>query len=149
MESSCDMNGLPATDASPLVRTDFSDPIAWTRLLEVLSTETVDGFRAYVEVVDDPSWQDARPEDLASAIPANSAAAALFIGDRIALSDSEFPVLVVDLWGDNAPFRCIARELWGPANNLNIANMDFDEFAGAAGSDGVFRGFPGQASHPA
>lgn len=135
------MDGLPETDASLLVRTDFSDAASWTRLLKVLSNETADGFRAYVEVVDDESWQDATPEVLSNAIPGTLGAAVLFICDRIALSDFEFPVLVVDLWGDNAPFRCITSELWGPDNNLNLANMDFHEFAGAAGSDGVFRGF--------
>ena len=29
--------------------------------------------------------------------------------------------------------------------NLSIANMDFGEFAGSVGADGVFRGFPGEA----
>jgi len=28
-------------------------------------------------------------------------------------------------------------------NNLNIANMDWEDFAGAAGADGIFRGFGG------
>jgi hypothetical protein len=28
-------------------------------------------------------------------------------------------------------------------NNLGIANMDFSQFADAAGPDGVFRGFAG------
>jgi hypothetical protein len=38
-------------------------------------------------------------------------------------------------------FRVIPSELWGPENNLSIANLDFDEFANNAGSDGIFRGF--------
>jgi hypothetical protein len=51
-------------------------------------------------------------------------------------------VLVVDL-GDlsHEPFRCVASEIWGVDNNLNIANMDWEEFAGMAESDGVFRRF--------
>jgi hypothetical protein len=31
--------------------------------------------------------------------------------------------------------------MWGVENNLTIANMDFDDFAGAVQADGVFRGF--------
>ncbi|MFE2139083.1 DUF6924 domain-containing protein, partial [Streptomyces sp. NPDC059466] len=37
--------------------------------------------------------------------------------------------------------RVTAAELWGIENNLSLANMDFEEFTGAAGNDGVFRGF--------
>jgi hypothetical protein len=31
-------------------------------------------------------------------------------------------------------------ELWTVENNLNIANMDWQEFAAAVDEDGVFRG---------
>jgi hypothetical protein len=31
--------------------------------------------------------------------------------------------------------------LWDVDNNLNISNMDWEDFSGAAGEDGVFRGF--------
>ena len=42
---------------------------------------------------------------------------------------------------DRVPFRCIPAELWSIENNLNIANMDWEEFAEAVGADGIFRGF--------
>jgi len=35
----------------------------------------------------------------------------------------------------------IPSELWGIDNNLNIANMDWQEFADHAHENGVFRGF--------
>jgi Domain of unknown function (DUF6924) len=71
----------------------------------------------------------------------------------ISLSSPDHPILVVDLSdtylsvaefpeiAGRTPFRCIPSELWGVDNNLNIANMDWEDFAGAAGEDGVFRGF--------
>jgi len=31
--------------------------------------------------------------------------------------------------------------LWGVENNLNISNMDWEEFASAVDEGGVFRGF--------
>ncbi|MEO6701722.1 MAG: hypothetical protein ABI140_02000 [Jatrophihabitantaceae bacterium] len=46
-----------------------------------------------------------------------------------------------DLDEERSPFRVTAAELWSVENNLNLANMDWDDFAGAADSDGVFRGF--------
>jgi hypothetical protein len=33
-------------------------------------------------------------------------------------------------------------ELWGVENNLNIANMDWEDFAGRVDESGVSRGFP-------
>lgn len=135
------MSTLPVSDRSLLVRTDFSDEAAWLAMLAVVSTETADGFRAYVDIVDDEHWRDANPDALRNAGPLPSSAAVRFVCDRTTLSDPEFPTLVVDLWGDHPPFRCVASELWGPDNNLNLANMDFHEFAGNVGPDGVFRGF--------
>jgi hypothetical protein len=68
-------------------------------------------------------------------------ASVLFIVDEEATA-ADFPVLVVHLspTARNA-FRCIARELWGVDNNLNLADMEWDEFASSTGSDGVVRGF--------
>ena len=65
----------------------------------------------------------------------------LFVAGVEALASPDFPVLVVDISGDHEPFRCVASELWGVENNLNIANMDWKEFSDHTGSDGVFRGF--------
>jgi hypothetical protein len=68
-------------------------------------------------------------------------AAVLFIADRVA-TEGDFPILVIDLSPEaRSPFRCIARELWGVDNNLNLADMEWDEFASSTGSDGVVRGF--------
>lgn len=140
------MSKLPASNRSLLVRTDFSDETAWRAMLAVVSTETADGFRAYVEIVDDERWREATPDALRNTGHARPSAAVRFVCDRITLSDPELPVLVVDLWGDHSPFRCVASELWVPDNNLNLANMDFHEFADNVGSDGIFRGFPSETS---
>jgi hypothetical protein len=40
-----------------------------------------------------------------------------------------------------APFRYIPPELWAVQNNLNIANMDWESFAGEVNEDDVCRGF--------
>jgi hypothetical protein len=77
----------------------------------------------------------------------------LFIADSITFASPEHPILVVDLDDkvlsvaefpeitDRTPFRCIPSELWSVENNLNIGNMDWEEFAREVGHDGVFRGF--------
>ncbi|MFF4927208.1 MULTISPECIES: DUF6924 domain-containing protein [unclassified Kitasatospora] len=62
--------------------------------------------------------------------------------DTVALGSTELPVAVVDLRDEPGRFiRVVAAELWGIENNLSIANMEYNEFAGAVDEDGVFRGF--------
>lgn len=54
----------------------------------------------------------------------------------------ENTILCVDLaehYGDQ--FRVVPSELWAVANNLFIVNMEFEDFAKAVDSNGVFRGF--------
>ena len=133
---------LPSTENSLLVRTSFADAKAWADALSVVMTENEDGFRAYVEVVDDSAWEHAAWEQVRrAALATDQQAVVLFIVDSAAL-EHDFPVLVIDLVdSSHEPFRCAASQLWGVDNNLNIANMDWEEFADMAGSDGVFRGF--------
>lgn len=133
---------LPNTENSLLVRTSFADEEAWLDALSVVLTENEDGFKAYVEVVDDKSWENADWGVLReAALGAENQAAVLFVVDHAAL-ESEYPILVVDLdEASRQPFRCVARELWGVDNNLNLANMDWEDFADSADTDSVFRGF--------
>jgi hypothetical protein len=96
----------------------------------------------------------AAPAHVKAAVPANSSGASvLFIADSISFSSPDHPILIVDLVdtflsveefpeiAGRSPFRCIPSELWSVDNNLNIANMSWEDFAGVAGDDGVFRGF--------
>ena len=136
------MTGLPSTHASLLIRTDFTDGIAWEETKAAALAESEDGFQAYLHVVDDviggeATWQDLRSATLAL----EHHAAVLFIADRAALV-GDHPIRVVDLSSESRPpFRCLARELWAVDNNLNTANMDWEEFADNVEADGIYRGF--------
>jgi len=57
------------------------------------------------------------------------------------LSAAEHLVLCISLHGEGS-FRVPPNELWSVENNLSLANMDFEEFAEAVDTDGVYRGFP-------
>lgn len=143
-----------------LVRTDFADDDAWDQVRDEATREyrpdefQPEGFRAYVEPVSDPQWANATWESVKAAAPVDDTGpSVLFIADSITFASPEHPVLVVDLddkilsvtefpeIADRTPFRCIPSELWGVENNLNIGNMDWEEFADAVSDDGVFRGF--------
>ena len=136
------MTTLPATDSSLLVRTDFTAGAAWQSLCAAVATENEDGFLAYVEIVDDANLGGTPPAELRATILSGDAnAAVLFIADATTLAAPDFPILVVDLWDEHPTFRCIASELWAVDNNLNLGNMDWEDFSGSVDSEGVYRGF--------
>ncbi|MGV9267486.1 DUF6924 domain-containing protein [Kitasatospora sp. NPDC003701] len=136
------MNQLPSSSAMLVVRTDFSGPASWERLRKVLATPNEDGFLPGVELVDDPRFEGATCAGARNLLPGEYRHPLLVLADTVALGSAELPVVVVDLWGGPGRFvRVVAAELWGIENNLSIANMEFDDFAGAVDEDGVFRGF--------
>ncbi|MDF2989946.1 MAG: hypothetical protein K0S37_460 [Microbacterium sp.] len=135
------MSSLPRSSDSLLVLSVSGRAAEWQALLGAVRIETEDGFRAYVEVVDDKMWHGATAEELRDAVPCgDDRAAVLFAADERTLSEPGFPVLVIDLVEHRPAFRCVAEQLWSVDNNLNIANMDWEEFADAVDETGVYRG---------
>jgi hypothetical protein len=131
-------------NSSFLVRTDFTSDTAWRQVCDEASRENDDGFRAYLESVSDPAFDGPTWETVKAAVPASDdGASVLFIADSTALAARDHPVLVVDLLGGDRrrPIWCVPPELWSVDNNLNIANMDWEEFADPVDESGVFRGF--------
>jgi hypothetical protein len=137
------MAQLPKSDSSLLVRVSDGDEAAWARLTAAVATENADGFRAYVDLIDAPEWHGASFDRLRAAVPTNAnGASVLFAADETTLTSEEFPVVVVDLVQGRPEFRCVASELWAVENNLNISNMDWEEFSGSVDMDGIYRGVP-------
>ncbi|MFE9838966.1 DUF6924 domain-containing protein [Streptomyces sp. NPDC005551] len=98
--------------------------------------------RRPVALVDDRRYEGLTPGQALDLIPAEYRHPLLALADSVAVASTELPLLVVDLRGERGRcVRVVAAELWGIENNLSGANMDFEEFAGAVGDDGVFRGF--------
>ena len=138
------MPTLPRTDSSLLVRTDFASDTAWQQVSDDAQRENEDGFRAYIEKVSDPAFDGAGWQAIRAAVPVtDNGASVLYIADNVTLRSPEHPILVVALGGGSGepPFRTLPSELWAIENNLNIANMDWQEFAAAVDEDSVFRGF--------
>jgi hypothetical protein len=134
---------LPDTREAMVLRTDFSDEIAWTSICAAIrKPQTPAGFQAQVEFVSDPAFAGITAETVFTVLP-ESDRSFLFIIDPKTLSDPEHPILVVDLLTrPGRTFRVIPSEVWGVENNLTIANLDFADFASSVDADGVFRGFP-------
>src|SRR5437588_9978593 len=93
---------LPKSDNSLLLRTDFSDDSAWAALCEAVQVPSEEGFQAHLDFISDPVYDGLTVDQLAKLAPkgGDHNPAFAFIADRIALTDPERPVLVVDLYDE-------------------------------------------------
>ncbi len=131
-----------ANDATPVIRTDFSDEAAWKQIKREVAAANALGFAANVRFIDDRQYDGWSGQDLLQGLPDLADYGCVFVADSAAMSSAEHHLLVLDPFNPDGPtFRVIPLEAWGVENNLAIANMDYSEFAGAADADGVFRGF--------
>lgn len=132
---------IPETENPLVLRTDFSDESEWKSLCKALQ-DPGDEFSPSLDFVSDPTFDGLAADALRSLVSGSSPHTFAFIVDSAALTRSGNPVLMVDLQDKpGRTFRAIVSALGDVANNLSIANMDFDEFAKAVDKEGVFRGF--------
>lgn len=133
---------LPETENPLVLRTDFSNQSAWEEIRgEIRKPVGIFRFRAYVEFVDDTAYQDLTKEQLLQLVPRHYDHSFIVLVDKVAISQPEFPLLIVDLYDEpGREFRAIPSQIQGIENNLSIANMDFYEFADLVDEDGIFRG---------
>jgi hypothetical protein len=154
------MDEPPYSSEQWVIRTDFSDDAAWSRVRGLIAAPQEDvavTYRAYVKFISDEANAGKKPHDLIRALPDDYPGFFCFIVDRECLTNPEHPVLVVGFYpsdsksfdreprntppGDIRTFRALPAQIQAIQNNLDIANMDFEDFGGAADKDGVFRGF--------
>lgn len=140
------MTSLPVSNSALLVRTDYADDAEWQRLRDEVAVPSEDGFTADLELVDDRSFAHTTWEQVKAAVPPNEEGSTIvLVAAAPTFARADHAVLVVDLMDYNGqrlePFRCIPTELWSVENNLNLANMDWDDFANATNQDRTFRGF--------
>jgi len=135
-------DNLNIEDATPVIRTDFSDDAAWKQIKREVAAANALGFAANVQFIDDRQYDGLSGQDLLQGLPDLAEYSCVFVADTAAMFSAEHSLLVLDPFNpDGQTFRVIPAEAWGVENNLSIANMDYEEFAGAADADGVFRGF--------
>ncbi len=130
---------LPDFADRSLIRTDFSDQAAWERVRDAAMAPSEDDFMANLDEVNERVFTDATPEAILEAAAANGAGL-VFVVDTTALMDPDHPILVLGPGQDPDRFRVVPSSSWSVENNL-FWNMNWEEFADAAGPDGVFRGF--------
>ncbi|TDD50114.1 DUF6924 domain-containing protein [Saccharopolyspora elongata] len=134
---------LPLIGSVPLVRTDFSDDEAWAAASsQVTAPRQVfddDVFTADVEPVDDIRFEGLTAAQLVQLVPPDADWALLVVADKATMESPERHVLVVDLDEENLgqTFRATPPAIQEIENNLSIANMDWEEFAGNVDENGI------------
>jgi hypothetical protein len=138
------MRLLPESVDALVLRTDFSDDDTWEAIRDEVSAPVgVLGFQANVRFIDDPEYDGVPNGEIPGLIRAGSSQRLVIVADRVTMTHPDHALLVIDLFEESAggSFRAVPSAIQAIENNLTLANMDFEDFAGAADDDGVFRGF--------
>lgn len=136
------MNTANTNDATPVIRTDFTDEATWKEIKRDVAAINEMGFSANVRFVNEQRYSGLTGQELLLSIPSLNEYGCVFVADATAMSTAEHHLLVLDPFNPTGKtFRVISSEAWGVENNLSLANMDYIEFADSSDSDGVFRGF--------
>ena len=96
-----------------------------------------------IEILDDCENSGATVEKLMDALVGGYEHSFMVVADGVSISQPDHPLLVVDLVVDRGrQFRAAAAHVAEIDNNLSIANMGFEEFAGLLDASGIYRGLP-------
>lgn len=117
-----------------LVRTDFSDDAAWAEVVDQARSIIVDDWFADFSFVNDRDFEGMLPEELRalhpSVVEANDLNYTFFaIADESTFRNADRDLLLVDaLNAHEDPLRCIPEKLGLVIENLELANVDWEEF---------------------
>jgi hypothetical protein len=139
------VEGYDEETLDPLVvRTDFTDEDAWDRVVEELREPWMD-YEPVAHLISDPRYADAPTErvlrDVRAALPGPRLPGAVFIADSTTMHETGHPLLAVSTEWDGEPFeeeeedfvtqfRLRPNAAVEISTNLNLGNMDFEDFAG-------------------
>ncbi|SKB03180.1 DUF6924 domain-containing protein [Aeromicrobium choanae] len=131
--------------ATPLVRTWFGDHAAWQAVLaEVVTRAQERDEFAYVETVDDPTLATLSLAELAALHPSPTGLSLVIVADQHAMTESGLPLLLLRADGTVPPEQMRVEAEHVAIVEINVAqlaNLDWEDFAGRVDPDGVFRGF--------
>jgi len=132
---------FPDTEYPFLIRTDFSNDVAW-ETIQAKVTSPDNEYEAVITFINEKRFENLTLEQLPSFDDEQDKHDFVFIADSVSMHSQENPILCVDLAENyGKSFRVIPSMLWAVANNLFITNMEFNEFVYGLDSSGIFRGF--------
>ncbi|MFF1669881.1 DUF6924 domain-containing protein [Nocardiopsis flavescens] len=143
---------IPQEGWGLLVRTDFGDDAAWAALVahihhpgNVLNSagEEEEDFVDFFQIVDDPVFEGATPQQLMALVHADGdsdemASGVLLIADREALAEPRGDLLAVPLDDHfGLTFRLASGQAGNLSVNLAIANQDLEDYMGRELADSL------------
>lgn len=125
---------------SLLVRTDFSDDIMWREVIAAALAPTPEGFTACLDICEDPAFTGLAAAELIRHLPNGHTHRFLFVVDAVTIQTAEHPLLAVDLVEElGRELRAVPSYAQVIGDNLNLANMWFQDFVIGADRDGIAR----------
>lgn len=122
-------------DNAPLIRLAGLSHSEWTALTQNTLKENADGFRAYLDFIDNPDLYEKTIEGLRQAYH-NKNVAVIFAADRKTASEEAHPFLCIDPNGRLPSFRVYLKDLWLVENNVSIGNLLLEEIIDEQVTDG-------------
>lgn len=125
-----------------VVRTDFSDDEAWAEVVDQARSIIVDDWVADFSFINDRDFEGMTPEELRALHPStvedNYLNYSFFaIADESTFRNADHDLLLVDTFlVHDDPLRCIPEKLGLVVENLELANVDWEEFL-ASSRNGV------------
>lgn len=134
-----------------VVRTDYGSDDAWHEVRTRLKNHPYEDTDDFLHLVDDPAWNGASADDVRTALTGDGGINAVYLADAKTMADAGLrPLLAVyvfdgeedreelaDLEESGSGFRTVPEAVYSVHGNLEIANMDFQEYASwAADSPG-------------
>ncbi|MFD8542413.1 DUF6924 domain-containing protein [Streptomyces sp. NPDC059649] len=160
---------LPRMDAAPVLRTDFTDPAGWDRLVQALETPVAheegsedffdyDRAISYVAPVSKEKYRGLIADMVLAAAPYTGHDLPydhLYLADAETFASDDLPLLGIDIhlddegdepWPREKPFRIPALHVVGIEINDSIANLFFREYHDSDWSDfDIYVAKPGTA----
>src|SRR5512147_2845206 len=113
--------GQNTNDATPVIRTDFTDEAIWRKIQKDVAATNTAGFSANVRFIDERQYSGLTGQELLQRMPGLNEYGCIFVADTTAMSSAEHHLLVLDpLKATGKTFRVIPSEAWGVENNLAI-----------------------------
>jgi hypothetical protein len=136
------MKEMPHTENRLIIRTDFSNEAAWEEIVAQLR-DPLEPYTFEMEFVEERAYQGDSVEQVLAALPKDYPHTFFAIIDQTTVSQSDHPVLIVDLYEERgAVFRAVPSEVAFVDNNLADGNMIWADFNEGMDEDGIFRGLP-------
>jgi hypothetical protein len=108
------MDDMNTDDATPVIRTDFTDEVTWKKIQRDVTATYSMGFSANVRFIDEEQYSGLTGQEVLQRVSGLTEYGCVFVADAIAMSSVEHHLLVLDPSNPEwMTFRVVLSEAWG------------------------------------